>query len=154
MKRTLLSILFVCGLFTAAISQTTHTITLYVNTAQITNGQEAYLYAYFEGQPEGTDTRDFTTFVSPGDMVVWRGVSLSSEADQVFVEMINYQGGDNLFDTNVLRATQENPGIVTGVIQAGTQGLEEKYVISFRVFNNGTQRNGMYHIDPKLKVRR
>ena len=152
MKKIILSLLFVCGVISAVLSQTTHTITLYVNTAQITKAEDAYLYAYFEGQPENTDTREFTTFVNPGDMVVWRAVSLSSEADQVLVEMINYQGGDNLFDSNVLRDTEENRGIVTGVIQAGTQGMEEKYVISFRVFNNGQQRNGIFHIDPKLKV--
>ncbi len=151
MKKILFVLLYLASL-TPVLSQTTHTITLYVNTADISSGENAHTYAYFEGQPENSDTREFTTYVKPGDVVVWRAVSVSTEADRVEVEMINYQGGDNLFDTNVLKDTRENPGIVTGVIQAGTQGMEEKYVIKFRVFNNGRQREGVFQIDPKLRV--
>ncbi len=98
MKKNVLFVLLLLATITPVLSQTTHTITLYVNTAEITRAEDAYMYAYFEGQQEGVDTREFTTLVNPGDVVVWRAVSISSEADRVMVEMINYQGGDNLFD--------------------------------------------------------
>jgi len=129
-------------------------ITLYVNTAQITN-QNEYQVSYFDGQEEGTDTRNFTVYVNPGDKIIWQGVSSTSpDNDVVNIKSINYEGGNNVFDQNVLNADRESPGTVIGVVKSGTEGFEEKYKISFTVFNNGVKRQGTFLIDPKIKVNR
>ena len=129
-------------------------ITLYVNTSEITN-QNEYQVSYFDGQEEGTDTRNFTIYVRPGDRIVWQGVSSTSpDNDIVHIKSINYEGGKNVFDQNVLKDNRESPGTVIGVVKNGTEGFEEKYKISFTVFNNGVKRPGTFHIDPKIKVNR
>lgn len=135
-----------------SFAQEEHVITLYVNTAEITN-QNEYQVSYFDGQEEGTDTRNYTIYVSPGDRIIWQGVSLNApETDVVNIKSINYEGGKNVFDRNVLNGDGE-PGQVIGVVQGGTEGFEEKYKIAFTVYNNGVKRQGTFLIDPKIKVR-
>jgi hypothetical protein len=138
----------------ASFAQDEIVITLYVNTSEITN-QNEYQVSYFDGQEEGTDTRNFTIYVSPEDRIIWQGVSSTSpDNDIVNIKSINYEGGKNVFDQNVLKDDQESPGTVIGVVKNGTEGFEEKYKISFTVFNNGVKRQGTFHIDPKIKVNR
>ncbi|MCA6075624.1 inclusion body family protein [Fulvivirga sedimenti] len=131
--------------------QVTHHINLYVNTAEITKPDE-YRFCTFENQPADVDVREFTVQVNVGDIVIWHGISSSSPNDQVLISQINYQGGDNVFNSNVLNDTPENPGVVVGVVQPGTVGFTMKYVVNFKVLNNGIQRNGTYHLDPKIFV--
>jgi len=137
----------------SSYGQEDRVITLYVNTAEITN-QNEYQVSYFEGQEQGTDTRNFTIYVSPGDRIIWQGASSTSETDRVIIKSINYEGGKNVFDQNVLKSTNESPNIVIGTVINGSEGFEEKYKISFTVYNNGTKRQGTFHIDPKIKVNR
>ena len=112
-----------------AYGQEERVITLYVNTAEITN-QNEYQVSYFAGQVEGTDTRNFTIYVSPGDRIIWQGVSSTSpDNDIVNIKSINYEGGKNVFDQNVLKADRDSPGIVIGVVKNGTEGFEQKYKI-------------------------
>ena len=158
MKRTfqflILTAILCLTINITSYAQEERVITLYVNTAQITN-QNEYQVSSFDGQEEGTDTRNFTVYVRPGDKIIWRGVSSTSpDNDVVNIKSINYEGGKNVFNQNVLNATNESPGIVIGIIKNGSEGFEEKYKISFTVFNNGVKRQGTYHIDPKIKVNR
>lgn len=130
----------------------THIITLNVDTGEITstNTEETSNF----GQAEGVSNRDFTTMAKVGDIILWKGVSSSSpDNDAVMIESINYEGGTNVFGRNVLKDTRQNPGVVLGTVTEGKEGDEEKYVISFKVYNNGTQRGGTYHIDPKIIIK-
>ena len=130
----------------------TRVIILNVDTGQIDN-QNVNQVSNF-GQPANIPNRDFTIEVSVGDVVVWQGVSSNApETDKVLISAINHEGGVNVFDTNVLRDSPQNPGIVEGTVKVGQAGDEEKYKISFKVLNNGQQRNGTFHIDPKIRVR-
>lgn len=131
-------------------SQSTIYVTLNVDTARIDH-QDSYQYCYFDGQAEGSDTREFTINANIGDIIIWQGVSSSSpNTDVVTITSINYQGGTNVFGQNVL---QGDEGTVTGTIQYDTTGREDyKYVISFKVTNNANPRPGTYNVDPKIKV--
>ena len=105
------------------------------------------------GQPEDISNEDFTTDANVGDTIVWRGISTTNPADQVLIESINHEGdkgGRDIFGRNVLPG--EN-GIVQGVILNSTEeGLPYKYKITFRVLNSGNPRQGVYNIDPKIRV--
>ncbi len=150
-RNYLLTTLFILIFIGNVVGQVTHHVNLYVNTAEIAKPDE-YRFCVFENQPANVDVRDFTIQVNAGDTVVWHGISSSTTNDRVLISQINYQGGDNVFNSNVLNDTPENPGVVVGVVQPGTSGFSMKYVVNFKVLNNGTQRNGMYHIDPKILV--
>ena len=130
-------------------AQTEHVIVLQVNTANIEK-QNVEAYCNFEGQNPEIAPRDFTTFVQNGDIIRWIGVSTSSENDVVNITSINYQGGKNLLGLNILRGDGAE---VAGTVQNGAVGEEEKYTLSFKVIRNGTQRNGTFLIDPKIKIR-
>ena len=150
----LLSAIAILSFNTFSYGQVERVITLFVNTAEITN-QNEYLVSSFEGQQEGTDTREFTIYVNPGDRIVWRGVSSTSpDTDVVSIKSINYEGGKNVFDRNVLNGNGAFPEVVIGTIKNGTKDFEEKYKIAFTVFNNGVKRQGTFLIDPKIKVNR
>ena len=139
-----------CGLL---LAQTTHTIVLQVNTAAL-NGPDASAQSVFVGQPENSDSKDYTIYVDPGDTIVWQAQSSSNPGVHgVLVRTINHQGGDNVFGQNVLRDTEENPGIVQGVVIEGTRGFEQKYMLMFQVSGDGRPGNRVYQIDPKIRVR-
>ena len=133
------------------LAQTEHVITLYVNTSDIQN-PNLNDYCNF-GQDEGISNEDYTIEVSVGDTIVWVGQSNSNDNDQVLIESINHQGdqgGRDIFGQNVLRG--EN-GEVRGTIQFSTEGQADyKYMLSFRVLNNGEPRGGVFNIDPKIRV--
>ncbi len=145
---------------TTSFSQQTHYITLHVNTQQI-NSQNELEVCYFTSQsPDGNSTtsdgniEDFTTVVNAGDTIIWRGESSNNPgADTVNISSINYHGGDNVFDQNVLNGNGGSPEEVVGVVRVGTNGQTEKYAIKFKVFNNGNQNGGTYQIDPKITVK-
>ncbi|NMM47905.1 hypothetical protein [Marinigracilibium pacificum] len=157
MKNIFITLMIMClislGTEYKVLSQTTHTLTLKVNTADIKK-RDAYLYCTFSGQPENTDTREFKTVVDVGDKIIWLGVSTSSENDIVQIKSINHEGGDNVFDKNVLKDSNENPGIVEGIVQQGTEGFVQKYKISFKIIRNGDPDNTNYNVDPKIEVRK
>ena len=131
-------------------AQTTHTIWLDVNTAEVSNSNTSTTCTF--GQASGISNEDYTQVVAPGDIVVWRGRSSSSDLDEVMITSINYHGGDNVFGANTLKDDQVE-GVVIGEVQPNTTGQEEKYTIKFKVKNNGQRRNGTFQIDPKIQVR-
>ena len=126
-------------------------ITLYVNTAQI-DSRNVNASCNF-GQEAGISNEEFTTDVNLGDSVTWQGVSANAPStDVVNIVSINHEGGKNVFDENVLKSSG-TPEKVTAIAKQRTAGGEKfKYKILFTVTNNGSKRNGMFHIDPKLDV--
>jgi hypothetical protein len=129
-------------------SQTSHTVVLRVNTANIEK-PNLEPFCSFDGQQPNVSDVDFTILVSSGDTIRWKGVSTSSNADVVNIESINYRGGQNVLGQNVINGVN---GQVMAIVRDAEVGQEEKYAISFTVFNNGEKRNGTYVIDPKLKI--
>ncbi len=135
----------------ASFAQQIHTITLFVNTAEVTAQNTSQTCTF--GQAGGVTNEDFTIQARNGDIIIWKGVSSNApETDIVNITAINYQGGANIFDKNVLRGNGQEPEVVIGMIVQGTPGDEEKYTVSFKVLNNGSKRNGAFHIDPKIKI--
>ena len=129
------------------IAQTTHTITLEVNTTDITRSTIPE-NARFQGQADDVSNENFTIVVNAGDTVIWEGVSTSNPDDVVNISSINYEGGDRVFDKNRLRGNNETPERVIGIITEGRRGRENKYKLSFKMSNH----NGTFHIDPKIVV--
>ncbi len=126
-------------------------VTLYVNTADIKTPNES-AYCNF-GQGDDVTNENYTIVVNVGETVVWQGVSSDApETDIVQITSINYQGGKNVFGSNNLKDTRDNPGKVSGKVLYATNGNNYKYQISFTVTNNGVKKKGTFHIDPKIEV--
>lgn len=147
----ILTALVIASICSSSFAQEVHTITLFVNTAEVT-AQNTSITCNF-GQTDGVSNEDFTIRVKKGDIIVWKGVSSNApETDIVDIKAINHEGGTNIFNKNVLRGNGQSPTVVTGTVVQGAPGDEEKYKISFKVFNNGSKRKGTYHIDPKIQL--
>jgi hypothetical protein len=128
-----------------------HLITLYVDTSQITNNTVNQFSNF--GQTDGSSNENYTTTVNVGDIITWRGVSTSSDDDVVNITAIKHENGNDIFSKNRLPGNGGDPEIVVGlVLNLAPEGTEYKYKISFTVKNNGVQRNGVFHIDPKIRV--
>ena len=132
-------------------AQETKTITLNVNTSEITRST-VNENANF-GQSPRISNEDFTIEVSLDDVVVWKGLSTSSEDDRVEILSINHEGGVSLFNysRNILKG--EN-GVVSAVVTKGKAGDSDKYTIKFRVYRNGERLPGTFQIDPKIVIKR
>lgn len=145
-----ITVLFAYG-STSNVPQT-HIITLNVDTGTITSTNTDETCNF--GQSRDVSNRDFATQVNIGDIVLWKGVSTSSpDNDQVMIEAINHEGGARVFGRNTLKDTRQNPGVVLGTVTEGKDGDREKYTISFKVMNNGVQRNGTFLIDPQIIIK-
>ncbi|WP_297765241.1 hypothetical protein [uncultured Muriicola sp.] len=141
-------------------SNNIHVITLYVNTAEINNGNIDE-YANF-GQPDSISNEDYITHVRKGDIVIWKGVSVTDPLDIVNISSINHQGGPKLFNKNLLKGNGgDDEGaneVVIGVVTKGPEmkdGIsldKEKYVLHFKVKRNGKPQVQPYKIDPYIKV--
>lgn len=136
-------------LFLNSYSQTTHTITLNVDTGKITR-TTTNQYSNF-GQPQNISNENFSISVKVGDYVEWVGVSSTSEDDTVDIVSINHEGGARVFGKNVLNGAD---GIVIGKVTEGREGDSEKYTIKFRVYVNGQAKPGIFKIDPKITIKR
>ena len=127
-------------------------VTLYVNTEQIVK-PDVNPYCNF-GQPLNINNEDFSIEVNVGDSIIWQGISSSSPSDTVHIISINHEGGQNIFDRNLLPGDNGVPERVIGTVLNPTpEGKEYKYTIAFTVFNNGVKRNGTFHIDPIIVVK-
>ncbi|HLV40101.1 hypothetical protein [Xanthomarina sp.] len=143
-----------------AFSQTIYTITLYVDTGNITKENIDEVCSFKIESPNRDPinyTGDLTKFiihVSARDTIVWRGESTSNpNEDEVHIYSINYYDGDNVFDREVLFASQRPPGIVRGTVKQSAKGFEEKYSINFNVINSGRMQDISFEIDPKISVK-
>lgn len=127
-------------------------ITLNVDTSTL-DKQDVNASCDF-GQDESIPNEQYTVHAQIGDNITWQGASVNApETDVVNIVSINYEGGKNVFGQNILAGDRRNPQRVSGRVQFATpEGQDYKYKISFTVFNNGKQRNGTFHIDPKIQV--
>lgn len=129
-----------------------HEITLYVNTSEITQTTTEE-YSDFR-QPYYVTNEDYTTYVSKGDIIIWRGVSITDTLDTVNITRIQHHAGKKLLGKNVLKGNDGDPEMVVGMIGKDISDQvaldHEKYIIHFTVYNNGVKRNGNFKIDPKL----
>ena len=150
-----LFVLFFPAFVSPLLGQTTAKnviVTLYVNTAQITNNNNKPTHCNF-GQPANISNEDFTTTLNVGDSITWVGVSSNApDKDIVNITSINYRGGTNVFQKNVLPGNGKSPEQVLGKVVVPSAESNCKYSVSFTVFNNGVRRNGTFMIDPKLEV--
>ena len=126
-------------------------VTLNVNTGSIVN-PNVDDYCTF-GQGNGVSNENYTTVANVGDTITWQGVSSSLPGtDVVNITSINYTGGQNIFDQNVINGNNGTPEKAIATIVSNTRGEEEEYTINFTVFNGSTRRNGSFSIDPKIQV--
>ncbi|NNE03613.1 MAG: hypothetical protein HKN52_10650 [Eudoraea sp.] len=150
---------------------TVHIVTLYVKTNEISvDTAEINLkpglddYAYFE-KDQDTPNIDHTIHVKKGDIIIWRGIPENDTEDIVNISSINFRGGKgltNIFKQNRLPGNGEVPEMVVATVIEGpdsTEGSEDnkkpltyKYMLDFKVMDDGMPRNGTYHIDPKIQV--
>lgn len=131
----------------------TKVVTLYVNTAQI-DSRNINASCNF-GQGSGISNEEYTIVVNVGDTVTWRGVSSNApNTDVVNIVSINHEGGNNVFDSNILKSSiVGGHEEVSAVVKSKADGGNKyKYKISFTVFNGENKRNGTFHIDPKIEV--
>ena len=139
--------------------QQTHTITLYVNTSEI-NRENVNEVCYFIAETSGEDPiqsdgdiENFTIEVNLGDIVIWKGVSTSSEDDVVNIKRIKHEKGPDVFDNPDLPGNGQNREQVQGTVKRGNRGDIEKYKIHFKVLINGNPPPGNFKIDPKIKMK-
>lgn len=141
---------------------TNQIVTLKVNTAEInqTNIEE---YCNFDEQEEGSLNKNYTKEVNIGDMIVWKGVSTSSDEDFVNIISIDHEDGKKIFGQRHLRGNGDEPELVVGIVIDHTIDEDEngnifdnifKYGLSFTVIKGGDKANGLFKIDPKIQVSR
>lgn len=135
----LLALIFSTFLF----GQTTHVITLYVNTSEI-DRQDVNSACNF-GQGEGVSNEDFTVYVGPEDTVLWEGVS-TVDNTEVNIRRIKFESGTKILYKNDIPGNGEQNEKVIGKVKSNIPGESMKYSIHFKVGNK------MYKIDPKLQV--
>ena len=129
------------------------TITLHVNTAAIAKPNNVDPNCNF-GQAANITNENFTTQVTVGQTVEWVGVSSNAPTtDAVQITMIQDDSPGNIFGPNNRNppgnaANHWKPG---GTVANSNGGIPETYTIFFNVFNNGSKRNGLFNIDPKLQ---
>ncbi|MBL7849581.1 MAG: hypothetical protein JNN04_01675 [Cyclobacteriaceae bacterium] len=138
----------------AALSQEGQNIVITLNVDTSTIDKKDVNASCNFGQEEGVPNEEFTVSANIGDTITWQGISVNApETDVVNIVSINYEGGKNIFGQNILSSNRTEPRRVTGKVQSATpEGQDYKYKISFTVSNNGRQRNGTFHIDPKIQV--
>lgn len=127
-------------------------VTLYVDTARIVK-PNVNPFCNF-GQDPSISNEEFTIAANIGDTITWQGVSANAPStDIVNIVSINHEGGKNVFDKNIIKGDGKTPEKVTATALYKTDGGEKyKYKISFTVYNGSNQRNGMFHIDPKIEI--
>ena len=133
-------------------AQVERVITLEVNTEEIRN-PNVNDFCRFQGQAPDVSNEDYTVVANVGDVIIWRGISLSSPEDYVEIRAINHEGsrgGRDIFGQN--RIDGENCEVRATVLNTTDEGADYKYKIQFRVFVDGSQKEGTFNIDPKIKV--
>lgn len=147
-----LAFLLVAFFMTRAQAQEEHVIILEVNTAEIQN-PNVNDYCTFQGKDPATSNEDYTITARVGDIVIWRGVSISSPDDVVEIRAINHQGdrgGRDIFGQNQLQG--DNGQVLGTILNTTEEGTDYKYQLQFWVYNNGTRRGGTFNIDPRIRV--
>lgn len=128
------------------LAQETHTVTLYVDTDNITKNTIAENANF--GQNVGTTNEDFTIEVNKGDNIEWVGVS-TSDTGEVHIKKIKYKKGNKLLQRD------ENDGekTVKAKVDKGNKGDVEEYDISFKIVSSVNNQNRVFRIDPKIRIK-
>lgn len=140
----------ILGLFINSLEQEPVVITLHVDTGAIDNKNLATTCNF--GQDASISNEDYTVVVNVGDIIVWEGVSSTSESDVVNITKIKYVRGKNIFAKDLDPDGADPRQKVRAKVLSRTDGGEYKYDISFTVIHNGVKRNGTFHIDPKIQT--
>lgn len=141
-----------------------HVVTLYVDTEAIPSSplpspSSIDQYAHF-GQPAGIANKDYTTIVRKGDLIIWRGQSISNPEHIVKITSIDHKPSEiKIFELkpfNTIRgpdgpvAIEGSNELVRGKVTIGPGKEEayirEKYKLTFTVSNKGT-----FIIDPEVQ---
>jgi hypothetical protein len=140
-------------LFLSNISfgQQTHTITLHVDTENLTlenvSADSISTFTADSTQIEvASPPEEFTVLVGDGSTVVWQAVSSSSPEDKVDIFMIKREKGPRILVSDEVMGNEN--GKASSVINKRLLNNPMKYQILFKV--NGT--GPVYVIDPKIKI--
>ncbi len=138
----LLGLLF-CSSVKEGFSQTTHTIILNVNTAEIkkSNVEETCDF----GQPDNVSNEDFSIEVRLGDEVKWEINAVDENPRELELINMKYERGRNLFRKEKINRQGD---VIRGTVVAGAVGQSEKYSIKFKVKGKGS-----FVIDPKIVIK-
>lgn len=146
MKNSLLFYSLICIGFlivNPALSQTTHTITLNVNTAEISKSNLSSTCNF--GQAANISNEDFNLNVSIEDSIVWNIIATDRDPRDVNLINVKFEKGRNLLQSSQVN---DKKGKVRAKITKGAKGQFEKYSIRFRV-----KGRGVFVIDPKLTIK-
>lgn len=125
-------------------------IILHVDTENVTSDNIAETCNF--GQDPSISNEEFLVHVALGDEIIWEGVSSTNpDGDVVEIKLIKYEGGRRVLNKERLTDSNNDPGRVRGNVVQGDPNDEQKYMIRFKVFNDGQPR-GVYTIDPKLRI--
>jgi hypothetical protein len=158
MKTTnLILVLLAMGSLMACKNQI-HVVTLYVDTTNITQAT-VDLHANFN-QPQGISNEDFTTHVRKGDLIIWKGKSISNPDDIVKITAIDHDKGKEIIQPKPFKYIKIKGGLVPiqgsdelvrGKVALGPGRKEayinEKYILEFTVSN----KEGTFTIDPEVQ---
>ncbi len=131
-------------------AQTTHVITLHVDTNELNAGNESAAFSF--SVSEGTDVENidnpetFTIFVNEEDTVIWEGTSLSGAA--VNIESITYSKGTQIFGKQKHNGKMKNgKRKVEAKVKKDKKNAEYKYDVEFMIGKFS------FKIDPKIIVK-
>ncbi|GGW44304.1 hypothetical protein GCM10007383_30910 [Arenibacter certesii] len=140
-----------------AYAQTTHVVTLYVDTDLLNQGNNKKAYSF--SVSEGTDFSDiedpeaFTIFVNENDEVEWEAESSSGEEVNIeeieILDDLQNPNRKDLFKSKKLNGNRNNDHSkkkVKAKIKSNTKDNVYKYIIRFSLEGN------TYEIDPKIRV--
>ncbi|MAD96170.1 MAG: hypothetical protein CMB99_02475 [Flavobacteriaceae bacterium] len=150
-KLNLKNFVFLCFIFlgTTSIAQTTHIVTLKVNTELITQ-RLTNRHANF-GQPRGISNKNFTIYAYKGDIIEWEAVDSSGKGRAVTIEEINYESGTELFGNKKIKRKGREKKIKRK-IKKGKRDQSEKYSIVFSFVKDGETKT--IKIDPKIVIKK
>ena len=130
--------------------QSTHVITLHVDTDQLNAGNESEAFSFSVSEGTNVENIDnpktFTIFVNEEDTVIWEGTSLSGAT--VNIESITYSEGTEIFGKQ-----KQNGKVINGKkkvdanVKRGKKNAEYKYDIEFMI------GRFTFNIDPIIKVK-
>ena len=130
--------------------QTTHVITLHVDTNELNAGNESAAFSF--SVSEGTNVENienpemFTIFVNEEDTVIWEGTSTSGAA--VKIESITYSKGTEIFGKQKHNGKIKNgKKKVEAKVKKDKKNAEYKYEIEFTI------GRFPFKIDPVIKVK-
>ncbi|MCJ7468208.1 MAG: hypothetical protein MUO53_16130 [Maribacter sp.] len=141
---------FVALLFGGVYGQTTHYVTLHVNTEELQNNQNAAAVSYFTVD-EATEVlnndspESFTILVNVGDNIVWNGLATAPSGEAVEIKKIKYKRGGRIFSNEDIEGEVSVSALV--IRDSGDEGYI--YTIQFWLGDS----NRVYTIDPVIKTK-